>query len=143
MPTSLSDEEIFSTLENIISSISKKVPLHHHYQHPCRFPDKEILGELQQQGYNPKMSWAFLRACYWHLRDQKVLEIDPSLKSSLTKEITEERKIDLCMEIFTKYETYLKANYERSLIEPNLYLKPDKAPDSSPGFQYASSSGGK
>ncbi len=138
---SLSDEEIYSTLENVISSISKKIQAHS--QHPSTFPDQEILGELQKVGYNPKMSWAFLRACYWHLRDQEILDVDPSNHNKLTERITEEGKTDLCMDIFSKYGIYLKTNYEHSLIEPNPYHKPDKAFDSSLGFQYTTSFGGK
>lgn len=140
----LSDEEIFSTLENVISTISKYIPLQNDYrQHPCKFPNEEVKEGLQQQGYNPKMSWAFLRVCYWYLRDHKILDVDPSLNCRLLKEITEERKIDLCMVIFSEYETHLQANYERSLIDPDPYPKPGKGPDSSPGFSFRQYSGGK
>ncbi|GEM_PF-5811457 len=138
----LSDEEIFATLENVVDSISKKVPSRLQPR-PYKFPAQEIKEELQQQGYNPKMSFAFLRACYWHLHDQKVLDVDPSNQCCLTEKITEDKKTDLCMEIFTKYHRYLQANYERSLTNPDPYLKSEKSPDSSPGFGFSESRGGK
>ena len=140
MSTSLSDEEIYSGIEKVVTIISKEVSVKNK---SAFFPDKLIITELQQQGYNPKMSWAFLRACYWHLRDQEILDVDPSNHNKLTERITEDRKTDLCMDIFFEYEKYLKTNYSHSLIEPNPYHKPDKDFNSSLGFQYTTSAGGK
>ncbi len=137
----LFDEEIYSTLEVIIDSIALYLPVG--TEGASSFPDKEILGKLQQQGYNPKMSWAFLRACYWHLADKKIMIVDYSLRYRLTEKINDERKTDLCMKIFSEYENYLQANYARSLIDPNPYRLPEKAPDSSSGLRLRSFSGGK
>ena len=138
----LFDEEIYSTLEVIIDSIALHLPVG--TEGTSSFPDKEILGKLQQQGYNPKMSWAFLRACYRHLADKKIMIVDYSLRYRLTGRINDERKTDLCMNIFSEYENYLQANYARSLIDPDPCAKPEKTPDSSPGSTLKSSfSGGK
>ena len=137
----LSDEEIYLTLEAVIYTIARRVPVGN--KDIPSFPDKEILEQLQQQKYSPKMSWAFLRACYWHLTDHNILAVDSSLRYTLTDKITENKKTDLCIEIFSEYEPLLKANYTRSLIEPNPYIVPEKVPDSSAGFQPKSFSGGK
>ncbi len=137
----LSDEEIYSTLEIIIDSIALYLPVG--TEGTSSFPDKEILWKLQQQGYNPKTSRAFLRACYWYFFDNKIMMVDPSLRYNLTEKITEDRRTDLCMNIFSEYEKYLQANYLRSLIEPNPYRLSEKAPDSSPGFKAKYFSGGK
>lgn len=137
----LSDEEIYLTLEAVIDTIARRVPVGN--QETPSFPNKEILEQLQQQKYSPKMSWAFLRACYWHLTDRHILVVDSSIRYHLTEKITEDKKTDLCMEIFSEYEQHLKANYARSLTEPNPYIVPEKVPDSSAGFRPKSFSGGK
>ena len=69
--------------------------------------------------------------------------VDYSLLYRLTEKINDERKTDLCMKIFSEYENYLQANYARSLIDPNPYRLPEKAPDSSSGLRLRSFSGGK
>ncbi|MBI4147408.1 hypothetical protein HY494_02030 [Candidatus Woesearchaeota archaeon] len=137
----LSDEEIYLTLEKVIDTIALRVPV----DNPGKpsFPDKGILEQLQQQKYSPKMSWAFLCACYWHLTDHHIMIVDPSLRYSLTERITENKKTDICMEIFSEYEPFLKANYARSLIEPNPYIVPNKVPDNSAVFQPKVFSAGK
>ena len=137
----LSDEEMYSTLDAVLNTISQYVPVRNQ---TSSFPDKKILEQLQQQGYNSKTSWAFLRAAYWYLRDRGVMAVDPSVRCHLTEKITEDTKTDLCMEIFSEYERYLQANYECSLMEPNSYQLPKKSPSSSPGFfGFSESSGGK
>ncbi|MEK6905287.1 MAG: hypothetical protein AABX24_02695 [Nanoarchaeota archaeon] len=142
MPTlALSDEEIYLTLEAVIDTVARCIPVGN--QETPSFPDKEILEQLQQQKYSPKMSWAFLRACYWHLTDHHILVVDPSIRYNLTERITKDKKTDLCIEIFSEYESLLKANYARSLIEPNPYIVPEKVSDSSDVFQPKVFSGGK
>ncbi|MEK6939776.1 MAG: hypothetical protein AABX31_03540 [Nanoarchaeota archaeon] len=131
MPTPLSDEKMYSSIEKVVAIISQQVPVKNVSAY---FPDKEIVEELQGEGYTIKTSSAFLKACYWYLWGQGILEVDPSNHRCLTERITEDRKTDLCMEIFREYEIFLKANYERSLTHPDPYLMPEKATDSSPGF---------
>ena len=135
----LSDEQLYFGIEKVLTVISNHVP---RSLSPF-FPDKIIEEELQREGYTRKMSLAFFKACYWYLREKSILEVDSSNHRCLTERITEDRKTDLCLEIFSKYETFLKANYERSLTHPDPYLKSEKAPDSSPGFGFSQSRGGK
>jgi len=138
----LSDESRYSALETVINTILQEIPLEN--QETSSFPDKSILKQLQQQGHNLKTSWAFLRACYWYLTGKRIMIVDPSLRYHLTEKMTEDTKTDLCMKIFSEYEKYLQANYARSLIDPDPYHKPEKAPDGSLGFLPRShSSGGK
>ncbi|MBI2124976.1 hypothetical protein HYU08_00305 [Candidatus Woesearchaeota archaeon] len=110
----LSDEEIYETLEKVVEILSKQGS-----------KPEDVLPELQTT-YTPRMSWAFFRACYWYLSDFDRTDITKLIGSS-------EERTDICMDIFSKYEPYLKANYERSLTDPDPYLLPEKAPDSSPG----------
>ncbi len=137
----LSDQEMYATLEAIITIISQRVPAGN--REYSSFPDQEILTTLRKQGYNRKMSWAFLRACYWYLADHDIMAITPSVNYHLKQKITEDMKTDLCMNIFSQYETFLQANYVWSLITPDPYYAPEKAPDSSPGFLARMLSGGK
>lgn len=131
LKTVLSDEEMYCTLENVIETIS----LHVAVKRPSSFPDQEIMTQLQLQGYNPKTSWAFQRACYWYLVDNGIMVVDAFVRYHLIKKITSDTKTDICMEILSEYEPYLQANYARSLIEPNPYWQSEKAPDCSPRFK--------
>jgi|SRR3989344_656841 len=135
----LSDEEIYCTLDFVISTILQYVPAREN----SSFPDKELLEQLQEKGYNSKTSWAFLRACHWHLVDNGIMTAEPSQRYHLNKKITEDQREKICMEIFSEYETYLQANYTRSLADPIPCYVPEKAPDSSPGFKPKYFSGGK
>src|SRR3989338_8265203 len=109
----LSDERMYSGIEKVLAIISDHVPIR---SRSPFFPEKVIEEELRQEGYNRKMSLAFFKACYWYLREKRILEVDPSNHRGLTEKITEDGKTYLCMEIFSEYEIFLKANYERSLI---------------------------
>lgn len=141
MSKPFSDEEIYSTLEKVIGIISQYAPVGN--KKTSSFPDKEILTTLVQQGYNSKMAWAFLKASYWYLADNRIMTITPSVHYSLNHKITGDLRTDLCMNIFSQYEEYFQANYARSLITPDPYYTPEKVPDSSPGFQTKFLSGGK
>src|SRR3989344_5649695 len=129
----LSGEEIYCTLETLIVTISQHVPIGDIVT--SSFPDQQITEQLKQHGYNQKTSWAFLRACYWHLADRGTMVVDPSNRYHFTERITEDKKEKICMEIYYGYETYLQANYARSLVNPTPYYVPEKDPDSFPGFK--------
>ena len=139
MSKTLSDEQLYLGIEKVLTIISNHVP---RSLSPF-FPDKIIEEELQRECYTRKMSLAFFKACYWYLCEKSILEVDPSNHRCLTERITEDRKTDLCLEIFSEYETFLKANYNRSLTNPDPYHKMEAAPDSSPGEQRRPFSGGK
>lgn len=136
----LSDQEIYSALETVVSTIYQNLATH---RKSSSFPDQEILQTLQQQGYNQRTSWAFLRACYWHLVDTQAMVVNPSCSYHLTKELSKEAKAELCRDIFSEYAAYLTANYACSLTEPDPYHHLETAPDSSSGERTRPMSAGK
>ncbi|MEK6899921.1 MAG: hypothetical protein AABX05_02240, partial [Nanoarchaeota archaeon] len=116
---------IYSALELVVDSIINQVHLHGKYYSLEKQFHGPALKQLQEQGYDPKMSFAFFKACYWHMVDNKQLKVESghlAMEYSLLQNISGSQKIDICLNIFSEYESFLQANYQRSSIEPDPYL---------------------
>lgn len=119
LKSTLSDEQLYSGLETVLNYFCDNIPVGKTKSFYPDYMGKEVVKKIEQE-YNPKMAHAFLRAVYWYLIEAKVVEVTPSVSYMFKEKIDPQRKIDLCMNIFSEYETYLQANYARSLIEPEF-----------------------
>jgi hypothetical protein len=119
MSSYLSDEQIYTGLESVIDYFCDAIPVGKSTSFYPDYLGKVVVKKLEQE-YNPKMAHAFLRAAYWYLINAKILEVTPAINYTFKEKIDEQQKIDLCMKIFAEYETFLQANYARSLIEPGF-----------------------
>lgn len=119
----LSDEHIYAALETVVNYFCDTIPVGTTRSFYPKYMGKGVVTKLETE-YSPRMAHAFLRAAYWYLIEAKIVEVTPSVSYMFKEKIDEHKKTDLCMNIFFEYETFLQANYARSLIEPGFPQPP-------------------
>ena len=142
--SNLSDEQIYSALETAIDYFWEMIPETVKLK-SSRVFEEGLLQRLENKGLNERTAVAFFKASYWYLMDNKILEVDTlgGISYKLRQTLTEGKKMDHCLSLFQKYETFLLATYECSKTKPRVYDREAASLKKTSSPLFEKSTGGK